>query len=430
MKHIFKTLFIALYIVALTPTDASAATNKKRTTDSLSTIVKLYADSLQRLSQKIDSLTMISENRLQDGRYYRLFAPTTFYHSAAGKMLFISPSGEQDTVVNAIDEILMKVYLERPDLVVNTESDLEKSGTIRDDVKQPTTQKIELTKKAEPVVEPPVVMPTNVVVKKPNFWKFTGDGYLQFLQNFISNNWYKGGESNYSMVGSLTLTADYNNKSGIKFDNKLELKLGFQTSRDDSIHKFKTNNDLIRYTGKLGLQATKKWYYTLQVLAQTQFTQGLKSNDKQVYSDFMSPLNLNVGLGMDYTVDAFNNKLTGSVNLSPLAFDFRYVDRKSIANRHGITGDHRTLESFGSQLTVDIKWQIADNISWKSRLYGYTTYGRALVEWENTIALQVSKYISANIFLYPRFDDSAARDDDYGYLQFKEYSSLGFTYSF
>ena len=52
------------------------------------------------------------------------------------------------------------------------------------------------------------------------------------------------------------------------------------------------------------------------------------------------------------------------------------------------------------------------------------------MEWENTISLQVSKYISANIFLYPRFDDSTKRNDDLGYFQFNEYSSLGFAYSF
>ena len=80
----------------------------------------------------------------------------------------------------------------------------------------------------------------------------------------------------------------------LKFENKLELKLGFQTSRGDTLHKFKTNNDLIRYTGKLGLQAHNQWYYTLQLLAYTQFAQGLKSNDKKVYSDFMSPFNVNL----------------------------------------------------------------------------------------------------------------------------------------
>ena len=82
------------------------------------------------------------------------------------------------------------------------------------------------------------------------------------------------------------------------------MKLGFLTSKTDSIHRLKTSDDLLRLTSKLGLQATKKWYYTLQLLAYTQFWRGYKSNDYQVYSDIMSPFNLNISLGMDYNVEA------------------------------------------------------------------------------------------------------------------------------
>jgi hypothetical protein len=53
-----------------------------------------------------------------------------------------------------------------------------------------------------------------------------------------------------------------------------------------------------------------------------------------------------------------------------------------------------------------------------------------LIEWENQFELKVTKYISANLFLYPRFDDSNARDDKMGYFQFQEWSSIGLTYSF
>ena len=50
--------------------------------------------------------------------------------------------------------------------------------------------------------------------------------------------------------------------------------------------------------------------------------------------------------------------------------------------------------------------------------------------WENTFELRVSKYITANLFLFPRFDDASMYDDELGYFQFKEYSSLGFAYTF
>ena len=166
----------------------------------------------------------------------------------------------------------------------------------------------------------------------------------------------------------------------------------------------------------------------------------MKSNDRRTYSDFMSPFNLNVGLGMDYKVEWLNKKLTGTVNISPLAVNYRYVDRRIFRkndtenqwfpSRHGLEDQKHSLTDFGSQFTVDLLWKIAENIKWKTRMYGFTSYKRVQYEWENTFTFQFNKYISSNIFVYPRFDDNTVRDGHHGYWQFKEYVSVGFNYSF
>ena len=432
MKH--KSFFI-LFVALLTVTAASAQRTKKSNASKPDTalVVRNYIDSLRVLRQQLDSVQRVNEalrTESDDGRYYRLFAPATFYHSGARQVLSLTPPVGDD-VTNAVDAALLSLYMRRPDLIGGYESQLLKAGTLREDVNQEVKQQVELVEIAAPVPEaPPVDAPVAVEVKKPNFWKFKFDGSLQFLQNYVSDNWHKGGESNYSAVGAVTLELNYNDKDRVTFDNKLETKLGFQTSRSDTVHKFKTNNDLLRLTSKLGLQAHKKWYYTLQLLAYTQFAPGYKSNDHFVYSDFMSPFKLNVGIGMEYKVEAMNKRLTGSLNFLPLSFNYTYVGRKVLASRNGISGDHHSTEDFGSQFTADLKWQIAEQILWKTRFYANTSYHRTLVEWENQFELKVSKYISANLFLYPRFDDSNARDDDMGYFQFQEYSSLGLTYTF
>ena len=367
-----------------------------------------------------------------DGRYFRLFAPMTFYHNIANKSLSIEPDQTgSDPVADAIDAALLHIYLNRPDLVNTTETELQETGNVRDDVDQPIKNQVKLVEKVEsPVIDMPDDVPTEILIQKPKFWTKKGDGYLQFMQNFVSDNWYKGGESNYSMVGAVTLEANYDNRNKWKWDNKLEMKLGFMHTRTDSVHKFKSNEDLIRFTSKVGLEAAKNWYYTLQFLAYTQFTRGLKANDLNTYSDFMSPFNLNLGVGMDYKVASKNNRLTGTVNLSPLAINYRYVDRLNLATSYGLEEGKHSLVDFGAQVTADVTWKINDVVSWKSRLYAFTSYKRAEIEWENTFTLRVSKYISANLFLFPRFDDSGVKDDDLGYLQFKEYSSIGFTYGF
>ena len=415
-----KLVCIAMILLAT----MSANAQLQHYMDSLS-ICKARIDSLQR---SLDSLR--SSN--VDGRYFRLFAPMTFYHNIANKSLSIEPNQtSDDPVAEAVDAALMHIYLNRPDLVNTTETELQETGNVRADVDQPIKNQVKLVEKVEsPVIDMPDDVPTEILIQKPKFWTKKGDGYLQFMQNFVSDNWYKGGESNYSMVGALTLEANYDNRNKWKWDNKLEMKLGFMHTRTDSVHKFKSNEDLIRYTSKVGLEAAKNWYYTLQLLAYTQFTRGLKANDLNTYSDFMSPFNLNLGLGMDYKVATKDKRLTGTVNLSPLAVNYRYVDRLDLATSYGLDEGKHSLVDFGSQVTADVTWKINDVVSWKSRLYAFTSYKRAEIEWENTFTLRVSKYISANLFLFPRFDDSGVKDDDLGYLQFKEYSSIGFTYGF
>ncbi len=424
-----------LFIAALTllSVDASAQRKGRKVKPDTALIVKNYMDSLALLRNQLDSVQQVNlqlRKESSDGRYYRLFAPITFYHSGAQKAFSFVPKGGDD-VTNAVDAALLSLYMRRPDLVKNNETNLMNAGLLRNDVNEEVKPHVELAEKVASVPEvPEEVAPVAVVVEKPNFWKFKFDGSMQFLQNYVSDNWHKGGESNYSAVASTVFELNYNDQERVLFDNKLEMKLGFQTSRSDTVHKFKPNNDLLRYTGKLGLQAHKKWYYTLQLLAYTQFTRGLKANDKNVYSDFMSPFDLNVGIGMEYKVEALNKRLTGTLNFLPMAYNFRYVDRLALATKYGLDEGKHTLHDFGSQLTVDLTWKMAEQISWKTRLYGFTSYKRGLIEWENLITLKVSKYISANLFLYPRFDDSGSRDDDMGYFQFQEYSSLGLSYTF
>ena len=366
------------------------------------------------------------------GQYSPLFLPFTYYGSVAHEAL--SLDGEPSEMNNA----LLDMYLRRPDLVQTTDAALRNElTTAAEQAEAPTPVLPPPAEEAAPIE--PEAPKADVEVKKPNFWTFKGDGFLQFLQNYVSGNWYKGGESNYSMLSSLTLEANYNNKSKWKWDNKLEMKLGFQTSPSDSVNKFKANEDLIRLTSKVGLQASKHWYYTLQLLAYTQFTRGLKANDKRTYSDFMSPFNLNVGIGMDYKMEWFNKKLTGTVNISPLAVNYRYVDRTIFMNgdtqqwfpsRHGLEADRHSLVDLGSQFTVDFTWKMAENISWKSRMYGFTSYKRVEYEWENTFSFQFNKYISSKLFIHPRFDDNRQRDDHHGYWMFKEFLSIGFNYAF
>jgi hypothetical protein len=426
-----------LYIIAfvfLTFFTANAQRSKIlkiQTDETNKNIVATYIDSLNIFKLNHDSLNINNMDSFMNCHYSQLFTPLTFYNSVSKHQMEID-SNIIPTSTELIDRALLNVYLNRPDLVMSDERSMydEKNKVMTE-----TPSAIKSHPDIVSIIAPTPVEPDdrhvdNILIRKPNFWKYSGDSYLQFIQNYVSSNWYKGGESNYSLVGSLTLQDNYNNKQKVKWDNKLEMKLGFQTSRSDTLHKFKTSEDLIRYTSKIGLQATKKWYYTFQLIAASQFLRSFKSNDNEVYSDFMSPFTLNASLGMDYNMNWFHNNLTGNIHIAPLAYNFKYVDRISLATRYGIDEGKHAKNDFGSEITIDFSWKFKNNISWKSHLYAYTSYSRTEIDMENTIAFQLTRLLSANIFIFPRFDDSRERDDHHGYWELKEYSSIGFTYSF
>ena len=421
----FKRVMAALLMMAAMQVSAAVRPAAKDTA-----LVKMYKDSLALYKAQLDSARTLNSAYTAFDKY-KLFSSSTFYNDVAQEKLGLD-GATKDSLNKEIDAALMNIYLKHPELIKVSETKLDEAGAVKQEIKEPIENKETIVEKAAEAVVDQVAAPEpEVVVKKPNFWTYKGDYNVQFLQNYFSGNWHKGGESNYSMLAAAVMEANYDNKSKLKWDNKLEMKVGFMTSRSDSLHKFKTTEDLIRLTSMLGLQATKKWYYTLQVIAESQFYRGYKSNDLMVYSDFFSPFKLNVALGMTYNVEWFNKKLTGTINLSPAAYNYRYVGRLDLGPRFGLEAGKHSLHDFGSSLKAELTWQIAENIKWKSRLYGFTSYKRAEIEWENTLTFQFNKYISTNLFVYPRFDDaSSVKDDKTGYWQLMEYFSLGFNYSF
>lgn len=385
-----------------------------------SRLVRKYADLLRHKRDSLYSDSVTVQHKLKDIDTAPFFLPLTFYSNISHDAFSLSKD------LTPLDKQLLNVYLSHPNLVENTQHHLDVAGPTLAP-KTVTDTPAEIVTTAKP--QEPEPLPVDVVVLKPNFWNFHGDYNLQFIQNYLTDNWYQGGESNYSMLGAVTLYANYNNKQKVKWDNTLELKYGMQTSKSDTVHSMRPTEDLIRYTGKVGLQASRQWYYTFQLIGQTQFARHFKSNTNEVQSDFFSPINVNASIGMDYNINWLKNRITGSIHLAPLAYNFKYVGRVYLAQRNGIDADHHALNDFGSQITLNFNWKLSENISWRSRLYWYTTYERTEAEWENTLSFQFNRYLSTKVFLYPRFDDDRKRDDKLGYWMFKEYISLGFSYS-
>lgn len=404
-------------------------------------------------SAKLDSLMASfrqyryeASDTLANPFYASVFGSPSLYGSTISRTMSVPDAGSVEPQLESSrhiyelteqsDYYLLQTYASYPWLVEHEEASqgtVDVDSQIREGAKPDVTLTERFAEKESVDVAPPALPEgedVEIVVRKPNFWDFKSNISFQFTQNYISDNWYKGGESHVSLLASTVLEANYNNQRKLTFDNKLEMKIGFQTSQNDEEHKYKTNSDLIRLTNKLGLKAIKDWNYAAMLQSWTQFYHGYKSNDPKVYSDFMSPFESLLSLGMDYKKTTKNKKFTISATLSPLALKLTYVDRPSLVTTFGVDEGHHAKWDYGSNITVNYTWTVMKNVSWTGRIYWFTDYSKTQLEWENTFNLTINKYLSAKLFLYPRFDDSTTREEGESYFQFNELLSLGLNLDF
>ena len=81
--------------------------------------------------------------------------------------------------------------------------------------------------------------------------------------------------------------------------------------------------------------------------------------------------------------------------MAPVACKFTYVDRKYLATSFGLKENrHTKFDPIGSTITINYTWNMFKNVSWRSRIYYFTNYKKALFEWENTFNLRINKYLS------------------------------------
>lgn len=384
--------------------------------------------------------------------FYKFVVPATYYSEAIEQAFsiddwkpvipFIKEDARKDSVFQVpdltrsveidkeVNKQLLSFYLQYPNLVRKNESELEGIEPLSDQlrIKKPKKEKVFYLVNA--ASQTGQVREKDLLVMKPNFWTFSGNGYAQFSQNYISDNWYKGGESTVSLLSGAVLQLNYNDKQKIQFENKLEWKLGFISAPSDTVHQYKTSEDLLRLSSKFGYQAITNWYYTISAEFKTQFFSNYETNSDNLVSAFFSPAELNIGIGMDYKYikDAV-------CNLSVLINPFNYT-RYSVASdrvdptKFNIDAGKKVKNQLGSRVEATLKWIVLNGLTWESRFSYTTNYEQVLSEWENTFTFAFNKYFSTKLFVHTRFDDSVSKaNPDDSYFQLQELLSFGVSYT-
>ena len=387
---------------------------------------------------------------LIDADYYRLFVPFTYYYSAIDQVSELTfpqamrqPIGQRDAVkqlgldltplqkkqrINKqVDKALLAAYVNLPNYIRYTEDEVMNARVVKNDLAKEDEVRPSVGKmvKKNPLKE--IDREGGVDIRKPNWWMTGGSGSLQITQNYISDNWYKGGESTNALLANLQLYANYNDKEKVQWENLLDAKLGFTSAPSDKYHDYLVNTDQLRLYSKLGVQAAKNWYYTVSTEFKTQFCNGYNANSETMTSAFFAPADWTTSVGMDYKLKT--KKVQLSVFLAPITYMLRYVGAKEVnETSFGLDEGKCVKHNFGSNIRPTLNWKIASNITLDSRIDFQTSYHWARMEWENTLNFNINRFFSTKLYVHARFDDSSAPTTGSSHFQLKELLSFGINY--
>ncbi|MDL2256620.1 DUF3078 domain-containing protein [Bacteroidales bacterium OttesenSCG-928-I14] len=271
---------------------------------------------------------------------------------------------------------------------------------------------------------------------KARFWQTAGSSLLQVSQNYISDNWYKGGNSNLNLLSVQKISLKYKKKK-VSFNNDTEWKLSFNNNTKDTTNNFQISEDMVRSFSDFGIKAFhKQWSYSTSLEIKTQTLRNRKvEGDKEVLvSSAFAPLYVNLAIGLKYDFNKSYSKYKKvgfDANMSPLALQSKFVFNNEVdPKRYGIEDGKKHTVDFGSTINAKISVQFNKHISFNSRFKYFTNYSKIEIESENELNMQLSQYFSTRFFIYARFDDAPGIkiDDKLGRIQLNELLSFGFNY--
>ena len=181
---IYRKIFILVLTFCITAPTAAQNMKTLNHSTQYSAFTDKYIDSMEAAKSDFDySLSQYGNDSLYisfypKASYAPLFLPPTFYKGISHRTLALG-SNKNDQRNEALDNVMMSLYLKRPDLIGTTESRLDIIGPTLEVKHRITPDEQQLTKHISPRAIEPEIEDFGISIYKPNFWSYNGDYYMQ-----------------------------------------------------------------------------------------------------------------------------------------------------------------------------------------------------------------------------------------------------------
>ncbi len=268
-------------------------------------------------------------------------------------------------------------------------------------------------------------------------WLRTFNASLQFSQAYVSPNWYQGGNNNLNMIANINYNVKLNQvyHPNLLFETTFQYKLGLNSAPDDSLRNISISEDLLQINSTFGVKAAHRWYYSITAQFKTQVLNSYVKNSHTLSSAFLSPGELNAGLGMTYNYANKKSTFSFDASVAPISYNIKTCIKPDSILSHesfNVSAERDYTMKFGSTAECKMVWKMCSNVSLTSRLYVFSDYSYVQGDWENTFNMEINKYLSTQLYVHARYDSTTPRTDDPSWhkLQLKEILSFGFAYKF
>lgn len=265
-------------------------------------------------------------------------------------------------------------------------------------------------------------------------WLHNAMAGVQFSQAYVSANWYQGGNDYLALLLNALWDVQLNTvyHPDVMFQSTVSYKLGINSTPPDSYHKYSISEDLFQWNLKTGIKAFQDFFWSYNLLFKTQLLRNYESNSDTRLASFLSPGELNMGLGMTYNYANKYKTLKVGVSLSPLSYNLKTcIDSKIDETRFNIAPGHKCHSEIGTNAEVTLEWAVTSDISCRSRFFAFTDYKYFQSDLETTWNFAINRFLSTQIYAHLRYDGSSELTGSrWKHWMLKEILSFGLTYTF